>query len=362
MKVLHLLVAGNRGGIETLMKNYAMYSKLDNTFVFVWNGGPVTDEMAQMGFRTIVLEKEKLGTIRTIKKIVEICRQKKIDVVVSHHSAPLLKVILLCLKVTNCPVRTIAYAHANARDICGERKKRNLWIRKSIHRMAFLTADAVIAISESVKASLSCYLGIKRPISVIYNGVPVQHFYKRTDAEEEKLSLIYVGRLIEEKGVQTTIKALARVKDTVPFIFHILGDGSYREQLEALTKKYMLEDHVQFHGTQSDVTEYLAQSDVFVHMPEWEEGFGITIIEAMAAGCVCVCSANGAVPEIITDAENGFLVEKSSDKALARKIIELSENLGSARLCQIRQRAVQRASDFSIEKYCRELDSFIEQI
>lgn len=359
MKVLHLLVSGNPGGIEVLMRDYAIHSENENIFLFVWGGGTIADEMKHKGLQTIVLDKNKDGTWHVLKKILEITDRENVDAVVSHHSAPLLKIALLCVKAAKHTVKTIAYAHANAFDICEGKRKKGLWLRRAIHRTAMKRADGVVAISRSVETSLREYLGVDRSVQIIYNGIPVQKFYRICKEKMPYLTLVYVGRLTEEKGVHTTIKALARVKDTIPFVFHIIGDGSYRPKLEALAAENRLEDCVRFWGTQKEIMSFLSRADVFVHMPQWEEGFGITILEAMAAGCICVCSANGAIPEILTDGENGFLVPKSSDATLAEKLVEISGLLGSEQLRKMQENARIRAADFSVDVFSEKLDAFI---
>lgn len=64
-------------------------------------------------------------------------------------------------------------------------------------------------------------------------------------------------------------------------------------------------------GTRYNIPELLNDADIFIHMPEWEEGFGITIIEAMAAGVICVCSNNGAISEIINNKKMDIWLRKS---------------------------------------------------
>lgn len=90
-------------------------------------------------------------------------------------------------------------------------------------------------------------------------------------------------------------------------------------------------------------------------MPEWEEGFGITVIEALAAGKVCIVANSGAMPEIITDGVDGFIVEKGNVMELANCLMEL----GKEKINIIRENAKQKATCFSMKKYCSTLDRLI---
>ena len=94
------------------------------------------------------------------------------------------------------------------------------------------------------------------------------------------------------------------------FEFQIIGDGPYKTKLESLVKEQHLENKVVFLGTRYDVSQLLEKADIFVHVPIIEEGFGITIVEAMASGKLCICSNSGAISEIIENDGNGFLVNE----------------------------------------------------
>jgi glycosyltransferase involved in cell wall biosynthesis len=361
VKVLHLLVSGNSGGIEVLMKEYSVYSKHENVFLFAWDGGELAEEIEKNGSKIIILNQKKDGNIATLKKIFKICKEENIDVVVSHHSAPLFKIAIIYINIMLRRIKTIAYAHANAYDICDGDKKSFLYIKKIIHRTAFNMSDATVAISESVRESLINYLGVKEnKIHVIYNGVSLKKFepiYKKMT--DNKVNFIYVGRLIKYKGVQSILKALALIDEEVNFNIKIVGDGSYRLQLQNLSKELGLEERVEFCGNRRDVPELLGKSDVFIHMPVWEEGFGITVVEAMAAGKICIVSNSGALSELITDEKNGFLVEKGNVEELASKIKEVTYKLSNDEIKKIRENAVNKAKEFSIEEYTDNLDDLI---
>ena len=118
-------------------------------------------------------------------------------------------------------------------------------------------------------------------------------------------------------------------------------------------------DKVEFLGNRRDVPKLLAQSDIFVHLPVCEEGFGITIVEAMAAGLICICSNSGAIPEIINDGKNGFLVKKENPKEFSQMIDTVIKNINTDNLKRIRTQAIEDSNIYSIEKFSMQLDSRI---
>ena len=108
MKVLHLLVSGGAGGIEILMRSSFSLSKHENYFAFLWGGGQVHDEMAAEGAKTVIYDVKHDGMASVLKNVAALCRDEKIDVVISHNSAPLLKIALICIKSMMPQIRTAA--------------------------------------------------------------------------------------------------------------------------------------------------------------------------------------------------------------------------------------------------------------
>lgn len=362
MKVLHLMVSGRAGGIESLLRDYVLYSGHENLFVFAWAGGPVAEQIEKSGCKVFLMNKPEEGSRSVCTRILRICENEKIDAILVHHEAPLLRLAAMFARIRNPKIKVFCYAHSNAVFLCDAKRKSGLAVRKFIYRLTFRKANKALAISQSVKDSLVQYLGIPEGhIEVIYNGAILERFFHNRRAGDGKpLKLIYVGRLIEEKGVQTILQSLSRLKD-VDYRFAVVGDGDYREPLQTLAKTLGIEGSVEFLGTRSDVPELLAQADVFVHLPECEEGFGIAVVEAMASGLICVCGDRGALPEIVEDGVNGFIIKNSDPETLAGVIRSISQQPDSAYYGNIRANAVEAAKKFSIEAFARKLDAVIEE-
>ena len=355
------MVSGRAGGIESLLRDYVEYSRHENLFLFAWAGGPVAEQIEAGGSPVIVMDKQKQGTRAVCKRILELCDTERVDVIVAHHAAPMLRLAAMAAKLRSPRIKVICYAHSNAFELCDGRRKKGLALRKWIYRTTFLRADAAVAISNSVKDSLVEYLGLPGSrITVIYNGAILERFHRGRTEGGKTLRLIYVGRLIEEKGVQTILTAFARLKD-VDCRLRIVGDGDYREALQTLVKTLDIEDRVEFLGTRTDVPELLADSDVFVHLPDCAEGFGIAVVEAMASGLICVCGDRGALPEIVEDGVSGFLVKNNDPERLAEIVRAIAGNPNSEAYAKIRANAVTAAGRFSIEAFTAKLDALIEE-
>ena len=358
MNVIHLLSSGNIGGIETLCEDYAFCSSHWNCFVFLWNGGVITDEMRQNGINVIELHADKRNYLNAYKKVLDACNKQGADIVVAHHADPFLHYCLIQIKKDIPEIKTIAYAHSNASDMYITRRRwlkklKKLVLKRSLHKV-----DQIVAISADVKKSLiSCFHIPSSKISVIYNGINISIFSLANRERNKRLQLVYVGRLIEQKGVQITLQALAQLKD-VNYQFTVVGDGPYRGKLERQAVELGIEERVEFLGSRRDVPQLLQQSGIFIHMPVWEEGFGITIIEAMASGLICICAKSGAIPEIIEDGKSGFLIAKDTANEYETKIREvMAMNKDEVQL--ISHQAVERAKHFSIECFAAQLDNLI---
>lgn len=360
MNILHLEYAGNTGGIEKLCRDIGLNEKDDkNYFLFVHEGGSFYDEMKAAHLRVALADcanRDILKLGRILKRTVE---EKKIDVVVVHHPAPVIWLAVHAYLFKRKRTAVIVYIH----NTFNENVKRTFY-KKMIYSSLLKRADAAVAISDYVKKDILNKVNLNsEKIYVRYNAVQPEHEMKYVPKEwRSPIRLIYVGRLIEQKGVQVLLNALSCCKCRDNLLLDIVGDGPYRENLEKLCCELELQKQVKFHGVQRDISRRLQEADLFVHPAIWEEGFGITLIEAMQEGLPCIAFRKGAIPEIITDGIDGFLVEECSIQALADRLEQLYEAYDVEKWNKIRKSAIKRASDFSIDKLAEQLHQTYENV
>ena len=364
MKVMHFLALGRYGGIETLMREYAHYSNHDNIFVFVWGGGEVYEDLKAEGVKTIVLNERNGSTIRIVKRLIKLCVNERIDVIVTHNNSPQFRMLVIWLRLFHPSIKTIAYAHTYGHGIVKYNTHIKNILSKPLNTIGFRSANAVIAISKSVKDSLIKLVHVPpSKISVIYNGVNLDRFEPRKNLEiYDSVKIIFVGRIIKEKGVQNILEVFSLLRDLENWQLSIVGDGPYRKELEHISYLMHLTERVQFLGERDDIPQLLKCQDIFIHMPEYEEGFGITVIEAMAAGLLCICKKTGGIPEIIEDGVSGILVDTNEDLTnILKTILKNMDNEKTMnQIVRMKEKAIERSNSFNIKKFVNSLDEIIE--
>lgn len=204
------------------------------------------------------------------------------------------------------------------------------WKWRVLARLGFLSASSLVACSEYVRGRL--IYDLKLPASrivAVNNGCDVQEFRRRAQdgvklKQSGKFVIGMVARLNTIKDHKTLIQAmppvLAKYTDAELWL---VGDGEQRESLERLTAALGLAAHVKFLGTRFDVPELLGQMDVFAFSTTEAEGFGIALIEALAAGVPVVASDVGPCAEVLKQGKWGRLVEPSNSEQLAAAINEV---------------------------------------
>jgi colanic acid/amylovoran biosynthesis glycosyltransferase len=167
-------------------------------------------------------------------------------------------------------------------------------------------------------------------------GIPVENFpfCKRLPPLNGEWRLVQACRLIEKKGLPTTLRAFAIFRDFYPNAQLILaGEGPLRGALENLVNELGLDEHVQFTGFlgQKDLLNLFKAAHVFVHPSETtldqnQEGVPNSMLEAMATGLPVVATRHGGIPEAVRDGLSGFLVAEGDFDALAGTLVNMVDD------------------------------------
>jgi glycosyltransferase involved in cell wall biosynthesis len=219
----------------------------------------------------------------------------------------------------------------------------------SIHR-----ADAVMAVSSTIADLASRAYGFPRDqIDLVYCGVDTDLFHpgRGREHEAQKPTVLFVGNITENKGIDTLFDAIMRLRDKYPNIcLQILGKEDnelaprFRQELRA-KRAYA---NVQFRGfvDRSQLPEFYRQAHVYCSPAEFE-GLGTTYLEAMSCGCPVVASTAGGTPESVLDGKTGLLVPRRDVAATAAALDRiLGDSSLRQRMSQAgRERVVAEFSD-----------------
>lgn len=141
----------------------------------------------------------------------------------------------------------------------------------------------------------------------------------------------FVGRLSEEKSVETLIKAMGLVISEIADVrCMIVGTGPLESQLRNYCETLNISESIEFTGYKENSFEALREMDVFV-LPSRTEGCPIVILEAMAMGLPVVATDVGGNPELVVHNHTGILFSKGDEQKLAEAIIEIVNNRERAR-------------------------------
>jgi len=194
----------------------------------------------------------------------------------------------------------------------------------------------VISVSEEAKQyHLEISGASPDRVSTIYNGIDLSGFLS-LDCRFERVNvraelgipsdanlLTTVAVLRPQKGIQYMIRALPVVLASTPNTYYlVVGDGSHRDTLVEEANKADVSSRVIFAGMRKDVARLLVASDVFV-LPTLTEALPTVLAEAMAAKLPIVASRVGGIPEMLTDGQNGCLVEAENLDGLTTACIHL---------------------------------------
>lgn len=229
-----------------------------------------------------------------------------------------------------------------------------------------LQADKITALTEWEKAEL-IKLGINADkISVVPNGIILEkyrkagkNYFKRIDTEGE--ILLFVGQPTRRKGWKYFLEAMPEILDKFPEAKAVFIGYRQNKELEDRCRDLGIENSAKFLGFLPEKAKIgaLKSSDLFV-FPTLYEGFGITLIEAMASGLPVVTTDVAGNKEIIENRKNGILAKPKDSKAVAKACIELLENKKTAG--RIRKNNLKKAAQYDWKKIAKKYLEVYESV
>lgn len=191
-------------------------------------------------------------------------------------------------------------------------------------RLVWKHAGCVVANSEGLK-ELAGEFAPEIPIKVIPNGVNIELFSPRKRSWEYP-ELLFVGRIVYQKGLDLLIKALSMLRN-LNWHLTIVGDGPYLSTIQDMAREMKINSRITFAGwvQKERIKDYYQKANIFV-FPSRHEGMSNALLEAMAMGLPVIASDIAGNDELVVPERTGFLFEKNDLDGLTEGIRNLIEH------------------------------------
>ena len=214
-------------------------------------------------------------------------------------------------------------------------------------------SDVVTSVSESLKRDTLRLFNVDKDIKVIPNFIGLQKMERVSPckrsvmASADELIVTHISNFRKVKRVDDVVRVFYGIQQQLPAKLIMVGDGPEREIADQLCKDLGIKKKVLFLGNTSDIDRILCFTDLFL-LPSESESFGLSALEAMAAGVPVVSSNAGGLSEVNEEGVSGYLCPIGDVQTMAEKAIYILSN--KDRLAQFKQNARKVAARFDEEK------------
>lgn len=325
-RILLLITDLKIGGTPTVVRELAARLNAPPSVVVdvacLAERGPVADQLEASGVRVFPLDARGAVDLRVIWRLARLIRENSYDTVFSF------------LLHANAAAAAVAPFFRNARFIQSiqttQPHPRWHWRVQSIVHHA---ADRVVVPSPSVAQAAHAWADVPLDkLRVIANATDLNGFTRGTGhqpvsfgqnhgrvarAINEPIAIGFIGRLDPIKRISDLLEAVRVLNGKVRL--EIFGEGPERARIEGMIRELRLSEAVTLHGAVPRPQEALAQIDLLV-LPSSAEGFGLVLIEAMAAGVPVVATDVAGIRDVVRNGETGLLVPPHAPRELAGAI------------------------------------------
>lgn len=363
MKIAFFYRELDQGGIQRML--------IDCTNYFAENGYDVSFVLMKRSddYHELLNNKVKIIYFESIKKaqlyrsFANILKKEQFDVL--YSATPALNIFTIMTKMlSGTKTKIIISEHNNTLVFF-----RNM--NFTISKLTYLTipllyrfADGIIAVSKGVGEGLRKVALIpENKIRVIHNPAysPIIREQLKQKAEHRWFNepeipvFITVGRLTEAKNHDLLLDAMSLVVKSRKARLMIIGEGHLREDLQNKIKALNLTDVVDLVGFIVNPVAWMSKADVFVLSSNYE-GFGIVLVEALAAGTTIVSTDCDYGPEEILDTRYGYLVPVGNAVELAKKMEYALDHPLQKELL------IQRAEQFSVDQIMKQYTNMFDSM
>ena len=341
MKIVQIMPEFGLAGAETMCENLTYeLQKLGHEVVVISMydyHSAITERLENAGVCVRYLHKKSGMDFSMIKKMKRIFKEANADVVHTHR---------YCAQYA-IPAAIMAGVKHRVHTVHNVAEKENGKLARKLNKFFFKYCNLKpVALSELIRDSIEKEYKISREnIAVIFNGIDLSKCIPKDNYEvKDTFKILHIGRFSEQKNHVGLLEAFhlfyKRYSNTELWL---IGGGEKRTEVENYVRNNELTENVKFLGLKNNVYQYLHDADMFA-LPSNYEGMPMTLIEAMGTGLPIVATAVGGVPNMLTNEENAFLVDNTTE-AIANAFEQyfLTENLRKS----LGEKAIERSAAFS---------------
>ena len=284
-------------------------------------------------------------------KMVDVAKFEQLDLLHVHYAIPHASSAYLAkqiLEAEGIHLPVITTLHGTDITLVGKDSSFEPVITFAINQ-----SDAVTAVSQSLKEDTYSHFNITKDIDVIPNFICPDDYVdcdpqlRSQFAKNGEKILIHVSNFRKVKRVEDVVRVFSRVKEKIPSVLLLVGDGPERHRIEEICRANKNCHEIHFIGKTKDTEHLMAVADLFLLTSEFES-FGLAALESMASKVPVISTNKGGIPEVMIDGVTGYMcnvgdIDDMTEKAL--RILSdpaLHENL--------RISSYKRALDFELSK------------
>jgi len=287
------------------------------------HGGGILNKLKSNPLYYLMIPFFLLGQLRAV---VGLLRSEKFDLIHAHWLIPQGFIAALSLLITRLKIPLLCTSHGG--DLFALKGKG----LQRLKRWVMGKSAALTVVSTAMKKTVVDMGVDPEKVEVIPMGVDLKGLFTPDPSVQRKTDeLLFVGRLVEKKGVQSLLEAMPNVMEKHPTVRLVLaGSGPVEQELRQQAQRLHLSERVDFLGmvaqTQLPALYQRATIAIFpfvVAKSGDQEGFGLVQVEAMGCECPVIAGDLPAIHDIITHEENGLIFPSGNAQVLADAIIKL---------------------------------------
>ena len=354
MKVLHLLNHAGQGGTEQYIRTLICAMKQENVEAELacHEYGPLAQWAQENDLPVHRLEMNSPFDRAAVAALVQLCRERKIDVIHTHF----LRENYIALQAKGkLPGLRVVYTY----HILTE----NSAVQKICNRILSLRQDAAVANCSAGAARLAQNGVPKGKIRLVYNAVEPEHWQEDNSTLREELGVgeetflfLFAARLVEGKGHLWLLDSVKQLKARTahPFRLVLAGAGPLEEQLKQRMEELGLTDTVIFLGFRSDMSNLYHGADLTICSSE-SETLSLLLLESLACSTPAVATNVGGIPDILSPEHDcGAMVPYGDTDGLAQAMAAVMEDRETLRRWSANGPRVIEEK-FSVRSQCRQM-------